>query len=251
VKLIENSECRPVASAMKFALTAGLLALLSLVYAGSVVRDVRGTKRTVTVKGFAEKPIQSDYAIWTMNLAARSAQISEAYATMERNLAKVLEYLKKEGVKDEEVSYTAATIQVRYRMGPTGMPTNEIEIYEMNQSVSVRSPDVHQVAKVSKGVTFLLRDGVELQSWEPAFHYTKLNDLKIEMLGGAAADAKLRAKAIAEKSGSKLGHLLWAQQGVFQITPIYSSEISSEGWFDTSSIDKTIRAVVTVRFELR
>src|SRR6187431_1052013 len=121
---------------MKLALTAGLLALLSLVYAGSVVRDVRGTKRTVTVKGFAEKPIQSDYAIWTMNLAARSAQISEAYATMERNLAKVLEYLKKEGVKDEEVSYTAATIQVRYRMGPTGMPTNEIEIYEMNQSVS-------------------------------------------------------------------------------------------------------------------
>lgn len=249
--LIENSGCRPVASALKFALIAGLLALLSLLYVGSVVKDVRGTKRTVTVKGFAEKPIQSDYAIWTMNLVARSTQISEAYAQMERNLAKVLEYLKSQGVKDEEVSYSAATIQVRYKMNMSGMPTNEIELYDMNQSVTVKSPDVHLVGKVSKGVTFLLRDGVELQSWEPAFHYTKLNDLKIEMLGGAASDAKLRAKAIAEKGGAKLGRLLWAQQGVFQITPIYSSEISSEGWFDTSSIDKTIRAVVTVKFELR
>jgi hypothetical protein len=245
------SGCRPVASVLQAVVAIAVLGFLGLFYLGGVAKEIRGTKRSVTVKGFAEKPIQSDYAIWTMNLVARSTQISEAYATMERNLAKVLEYLKKEGVKDEEVTYTAATIQVRYRMGPTGMPTNEIEIYEMNQSVSVRSPDVHQVAKVSKGVTFLLRDGVELQSWEPAFHYTKLNDLKIEMLGGAAADARLRAKAIAEKGGSKLGRLLWAQQGVFQITPIYSSEISSEGWFDTSSIDKTIRAVVTVKFELK
>ena len=240
-----------MATALKVGLVVVLLAFLSLLYLGGVAKEIRGTKRSVTVKGFAEKPIQSDYAIWTMNLVARSPQISEAYATMERNLAKVLDYLKAQGVKDEEVSYSAATIQVRYKMNMSGMPTNEIEIYEMNQSVTMKSADVHQVAKVSKGVTFLLRDGVELQSWEPAFHYTKLNDLKIEMLGGAASDAKLRAEAIAEKSGSKLGSLLWAQQGVFQITPIYSSEISSEGWFDTSSIDKTIRAVVTVRFELR
>jgi hypothetical protein len=251
VNLFSNvSGCRPVASALQIVLAIVLLGFLGLFYIGSVAKDIRGTKSTVTVKGFAEKPIQSDYAIWTMNLAARSPQISEAYGTMERNLAKVLEYLKSEGVNDDEVTHTAATIQVRYRIGPTGMPTNEVEIYEMNQSVTMRSPNVHQVQKVSKGVTFLLRDGVELQSWEPAYHYTKLNDLKIEMLGGAAADAKLRAKAIAEKGGSKLGKLLWAQQGVFQITPIYSSEISSEGWFDTSSIDKTIRAVVTVRFEM-
>jgi hypothetical protein len=240
-----------VTSSLKAALAVTILAFLGLLYLGGVAKEIRATKRSVTVKGFAEKPIQSDYAIWNMNLVARSAQISEAYAQMERNLAKVLEYLKGQGVKDEEITYSAAMIQVRYRMSPSGMMTNEIELYEMNQTVTMKSSDVQQVAKVSKGITFLLRDGVELQSWEPAFHYTKLNDLKIEMLGGAASDAKLRAEAIAEKSGAKLGRLLWAQQGVFQITPIYSSEISSEGWFDTSSIDKTIRAVVTVKFELR
>ena len=194
-----------MATALKVGLVVVLLAFLGLLYLGGVAKEIRGTKRSVTVKGFAEKPIQSDYAIWTMNLVARSPQISEAYATMERNLAKVLDYLRAQGVKDEEVSYSAATIHVRYKMNMSGMPTNEIEIYEMNQSVTMKSADVHQVAKVSKGVTFLLRDGVELQSWEPAFHYTKLNDLKIEMLGGAASDAKLRAEAIAEKGGAKLG----------------------------------------------
>ena len=37
-------------------------------------------------------------------------------------------------------------------------------------------------------------------------------------------------------------------QGVFQITPRFSTEISAGGMYDTSSIDKTIRAVVTVTY---
>jgi hypothetical protein len=238
-------------SSAKAVIVCAVLALLGFVYAGSLAKDIRAARRNVTVKGFAEKPIQSDYAIWSMNLVARSAQMAAAYSQIEENLAKVQDYLKQQGVKDEELSLSSVSIQARYKMNMSGMPTNEIELFELNQTVTVKSSDVHLVGKISKGITFLIRDGVELQSWEPAFHYTKLNDLKIEMLGGAAEDAKLRAKEIADKSGAKLGRLLTAQQGVFQITPVYSSEISGEGWFDTSSIEKTIRAVVTVSFELR
>jgi hypothetical protein len=70
------------------------------------------------------------------------------------------------------------------------------------------------------------------------------------MLGAAVADAKLRAAEIADKSGATLGKLASASQGVFQITPAHSTEISGEGMYDTSSIEKTVRAVVTVSFGL-
>jgi uncharacterized protein len=38
--------------------------------------------------------------------------------------------------------------------------------------------------------------------------------------------------------------------GIFQITPLNSSETSGEGMNDTSSVEKTITAVVTASFAL-
>ena len=70
------------------------------------------------------------------------------------------------------------------------------------------------------------------------------------MLGAASADARLRAGEIADKTGAKLGELSSASQGVFQITPAHSTEISGEGMYDTSSIEKTVRAVVTRELRL-
>lgn len=230
---------------------AGVFALAAVLLLGNVAKDVRGPRRAVTVKGFAQKRIESDYAIWNANVVVRSATMEDAYQRIERDVGKIRDSLTKDGVKSEEMSASAVSINARYKQTMSGMATNEIELFELMQTVNVKSPDVKLVEKIAKSVTFLIRDGVELQSWEPAFHYTKLDDLKIEMLGGAAADAKDRCKEIAVKSGAKLGRLASASQGVFQITPVYSSEISGEGWLDTSSIEKTIRAVVTVTYELK
>jgi hypothetical protein len=232
-------------------LVVALGLLLGLGWIASAMKDIRGPRRAVTVKGFAQKRITSDYAIWTANVVVRSATMEDAYQRIERDVAKVRAYLAKEGVAEGDISVNAVSIHARYKQTMTGMATNEIELFELNQNVSVRSADVALVEKAAKGVTFLIKDGVQLQSWDPAFHYTKLDDLKIEMLGGAAADAKQRAQEIASKSGAKIGALASASQGVFQITPVYSSEISGEGWLDTSSIEKTIRAVVTVSYEIR
>ncbi len=233
------------------ALVAGLALVLGLGWIAGSVKDLRGARRTVTVKGFAQKRITSDYAIWNANVVVRSPTMEDAYQRIERDVAKVRAYLAKEGVPDTDVSATAVRIMARYKQTMSGMATNEIELFELNQNVSVKSADVALVEKASNGVTFLIKDGVELQSWDPAFHYTKLDDMKIEMLGGAAADAKQRAQEIASKSGAEIGGLASASQGVFQITPVYSSEISGEGWLDTSSIEKTIRAVVTVSYEIK
>jgi hypothetical protein len=97
----------------------------------------------------------------------------------------------------------------------------------------------------------LIKDGVLLQSGEPKYLYTKLADLKIEMLAAATEDAKTRAEQIASHSGGRLGELIDAHMGVMQINAMYSDDATAEGVNDTSSLDKEVRAVVDTSFSLK
>ena len=81
--------------------------------------------------------------------------------------------------------------------------------------------------------------------------YTKLGELKIEMLAAAAKDARVRATSMLEQTGgAKLGKLRFADMGVINVNPANSTETSWEGRNDTSSLDKDILTVVHVTFDL-
>jgi hypothetical protein len=70
------------------------------------------------------------------------------------------------------------------------------------------------------------------------------------MISKAKEDARLRAERIAESSGSKLGNLISANMGIFQITGQNSTEdYSWGGTFNTSSKEKT--ASITMRLSYR
>jgi hypothetical protein len=238
----------PAAVTAAAILAVGLFAVA--LHLGSVVRDVRGAPRYVTVKGFSQRPIRSDLAIWTGSLTARSREMARAYEKIEADRARVLAFLTQAGIAPDQISVSPVSIQTRFRQGERGFLTSEVESYELGQTLTLTSKDVERIENVSKEVTGLIRDGVELASLPPSFYYTGLDDLKIEMLGAASADARLRAAEIAGKTGAELGELSWATQGVFQITPAFSTEISGEGMYDTSSVEKSVRAVVTVSFGL-
>ncbi|MDX5477478.1 MAG: SIMPL domain-containing protein, partial [Cyclobacteriaceae bacterium] len=88
--------------------------------------------------------------------------------------------------------------------------------------------------------------GVKFYSQAPRYYYTDLESLKIEMISRATEDARVRAEKIAENSGSKLGRLISANMGIFQITGQNSNEdYSWGGTFNTSSKEKT--ASITMR----
>jgi hypothetical protein len=82
----------------------------------------------------------------------------------------------------------------------------------------------------------------------PQYFYTKLSDMKVDMLADATLNAKKRAEKIAINGGGKIGPLRSTKMGVFQITPVYSNEVSDYGINDTSSLEKKITAVVNVEF---
>ena len=98
--------------------------------------------------------------------------------------------------------------------------------------------------------TALVEQGVLLTTEKPKYIYTKVAEEKIEMLADATKDARARAERIAAQGGGRLSRLHSADMGVFQITPINNSETTWDGVNDTTSVDKTITAVVTATFTL-
>jgi hypothetical protein len=85
----------------------------------------------------------------------------------------------------------------------------------------------------------------------PQYVYTRAGEAKIEMLAEATRDARARADQIAAQGGRSIHTLRAARMGVFQITPLHSSDTSAEGLNDTTSLDKSILSVVSATFSLK
>ncbi len=230
------------------ALVLGISLIFCTIVAGDFVMQTKASSKAIHVKGYAEKRITSDFGIWDGHLTGRAAQLPQAYAQVERDMAKVTAWLGQKGVTADRYSLSAVSIETQHKRDSQGHETGEIESYTLQQSVTVRLPDVKLVEAISKDISALIKDGVELTSGTPAYYFTGLEGLKIEMLGEATKDAGRRAQTIIASVDGKLGRLRSAQQGVFQITPVYSTEVSGYGELDTSSIEKTIKAVVDAEF---
>ena len=122
--------------------------------------------------------------------------------------------------------------------------------FTTRQQIRVSSPDVEKVAAVAQQIGALVGQGVPLTINDPAFTYTKLAGKRVDMLAKATRDARERAREIARQAGSRIGVITQADTGSFQITVPHSTEMSSGGSYDTSSIEKDITAVMGVTFRV-
>ena len=124
--------------------------------------------------------------------------------------------------------------------------------YGMSQSIQIESKEVDKIERISREITELLNQGVQFYSEAPRYYYTKLADLKIEMISKATGDARLRAEKISEFSGGQLGELESAKMGVFQITGQNSKEdYSWGGTFNTSSRKKTASITMKLVYKVK
>ena len=216
----------------------------------------------ISVKGSARKNIRSDLAVWTANFNVQAPTLLEAQRQLKEDRAKVENFLDGAGMTNhffkailiEELRATFAN-EVTNADNPGGwkvVGSQEKTVgYKLRQSVEVRSGGVDRVAQLDSDSTALVEQGVLLTTEAPKFIYTQAGEAKIEMLAEATKDARTRAEQIAGQGGRGLACLHDADMGVFQITPLHSSNTSGEGENDTSSLDKTITAVVTATFLLK
>jgi hypothetical protein len=230
-------------------LAAGII--IATIVISRTVERVKTQNQRIQVKGFAERTITSDIAVWSGQITTRSPELVTAYDNLQVDLKKVLIYLEQQGIQKKDVSIPSVTTTIQYKRTDKGMITNIVEGYTLVQTVSITSPNIEQIADIANEVTVLIKEGIEFDSYSPQYFYTKLDDMKIELLGEATKNAGMRAKQLAENSGSKVGNLKYASQGVFQITPVYSTQVSDYGTYDTTTIEKSVKAVVTMEYSIR
>ena len=206
---------------------------------------------TITVTGLAERDFVSDQIVWAGNYSRKTLELRTAYAQLKKDEQTIREYLTGKGVKESELVFSSVSIEkefnTRYDSEGRTLGT-EFTGYNLKQSVTVDSRDIEKVEKISREVTELIESGIEFNSSNPSYFYTKLSELKIDLLAKASADAQERAQTIAKNSGSDLGKIKKAAMGVFQITGQNSDEdYSFGGVFNTSSKNKT--ASITIRID--
>jgi len=237
----------------------GMLALaVALVVAGAFVsksvRDIRRAGDTITVTGSAKRAIRSDLIIWSCNVSGRSETMQGAYQEVKRHTTRVLAYLRDQKVPDREI--TLASIETRplyqtERVGESNEVNRRLVGYELVQSISIQSTNVDGITALSRKITDLIQEGVPLESAAPQYIFTKLSEMRVQMLGEATKDAKQRARTMVEAVGGRVGALRLIRSGVFQITPLYSNDVSDSGMNDTTALHKEITAVVTATFAVQ
>lgn len=232
------------------AIIALSILLSAFVFAGAYRYKFKDKKRVV-VTGMAEKNFISDLIVWQGNYARVSLDLKQAYSSLKNDEVAIRAYLRQKGLTDNETVFSSVSINKLYNPvydNNGRLLSNAFSGYSLTQNVKVESKNIDKVEKISREITELIQRGIELNSAAPSYYYTKMSELKIDLLAKASEDAKDRAQSIAQNAGSNLGDLKYASMGVFQITGQNSNEnFSYGGAFNTSSKNKT--ASITLRTE--
>jgi hypothetical protein len=236
------------------AIIFGLAIIIAAYVLGYSFMNRNKAEGTISVTGLGKADFTSDLIVWEGSFSEESVNLQQAYSDLEKDKKIISDYLLSKGITADELVFNAVNSRkdTRAKYTSEGKYMGEEFLgYVLTQSIQINSNDVEKVETVSREITELLNKGIQFYSQAPRYYYTKLADLKIEMISKATADAKTRAEMIAQNSGGKLGHLISAKMGIFQITGQNSNEdYSWGGTYNTESKEKTASITMKLDYEV-
>lgn len=207
--------------------------------------------QTISVTGLGEENFTSDLIVWQANFTKRGTDLKAISSELNNDRIKIKKYLTSKGISEKDIVFSAVNINKEFSNtydAHGNYLSSVFTGYLLSQTLRIESKEVDKIETISREVTELIDQNIELTSLEPDYYYTKLAELKLKMIENATKDARERAEKIASNSGSSLGNLKNASMGVIQITAKNSAEdYSWGGSFNTSSKLKT--ASITIRLE--
>ncbi len=225
-------------------IAAGMLGL-SMIIGGYLLGDgllrARMADRSVTVRGLAEREVTADLATWTISYSARSGDLSEAQRDIDRDTESIRAFFG-------ELGFEADALQ------PSGVNVSEYSnnrgetTYTIRQRLQLRTTDIERAQAAVARQFELVRRGVVLEEGSGmSFTFTRLNEIKPEMVAEATRDARAAANQFADDSGTDVGGIRNATQGYFSIE---SRDGDAGGYGSADTPYKLVRVVTTVNFYL-
>ncbi|MDD5521126.1 MAG: SIMPL domain-containing protein [Kiritimatiellae bacterium] len=204
----------------------------------------------IRVKGVAEQKIKSNWVSWSCEFWCKAEKLNTGYEMLNKSKEAVRTFIEGKGIKADTIAFDPINIEMEYQTDEKGHKTNFIQFYVLRQYLQIEAADVLKLDSISKEITDLIKQGIELRSNKPSFVNTNIENIKIDLLGKATKNAYERAEILAKNSHGKVGALNSASQGVFQITPVNSTDVSDSGNYDTSTVEKSVKAIVTLEFQV-
>lgn len=211
-------------------------------------------KYEVTISGYSKQQIVSDLAVWSGFYTVSAETIKEGYVILDDAREQITEYLVDKGVSKDILEFSSIAIDEDHYWENGSYI---LRGYTLKQSVTISSSNIELVTDISRNATELLSRGIQFESRQPEYQYTKLEDLKVSMLADAAKDARMRAEVLAQNAGGGIGNLTSAKLSSIQITPLYSisADVDSWGYYgyvdqDVASVEKEVTVTVKCTFEV-
>lgn len=239
----------------------GLLLALGLIVGGwALGTEIKATRlgdRYVNVRGLAERSVKSDLAIWPIDYKEAGDDLPSLYSKTEADRKVILQFLNQQGIQSSEVELGVVSV-VDTQTNECGGDNRPPHRYIVKQHISVMTSNVDQVAAAAQKTMNLMQKGIVLNSSRTqglAYKFTGLNSIKPDMITEATRNARAAADRFASDSGSQVGSIRQASQGVFAILPANSADTESNenGFYGSnadSSLMKTVRIVTSVQYYL-
>lgn len=227
----------------------GLIASTAII--GNAYKYKFVSSQNINVTGNALKDFEADFVKWRATFSRNDFELKSASDQLKNDQIIVKNFLISQGIKPNEIVFEAVNISkdIRYGSDVNGNSISQFNGYILSQDVTIESKELDKIEKASREISNLISQGIELNSSNPNYYYSKLEDLKLELIAKASENAKQRAENIAQKSGGQLGDLQKADLGIFQITGKNDNEdYSYGGAFNTTARKKTAQITVKTSY---
>ncbi len=214
-------------------------------FVGQTLYNAKVAVNTAEAKGLSEKRVTADKANWEINFSVKGPtrdDVPNLYKKAEIQQAEIIKLLIESGFKEKNIkadvlNYSSKEIR----------DTKKVlikETHTLSGSIRLETQQVNLVEKSRAKINKLIAKGYDIDNNMPEYHFTKLNEIKPDMLKEATKNARLSAKQFAEDAGAKVGSIRTARQGNFSIKDIGSS------YYSTRRLEKEVRVVTTITFYL-
>jgi uncharacterized protein len=204
---------------------------------------------SISVTGSARRNVSSDLVVWQGTVTVEGSSLLQAQSTLREHTDTLLAFFKANKVTNAALQPILITrLSGQVDQGQRTYTTNRG--FRLSRTAVIRSANIDTVLAMDATTGNLVQEGIEFSSAPPEFIWTKAGEAKVEMLADATRDAKERALQIASQGNRTISRLKSARMGVFQITPLFSTQNAWDGMNDTGSREKTVTAVIHANFAL-
>jgi hypothetical protein len=214
-------------------------------FVGQTMYNAKVGVDTAEVRGLAERRVEADRAYWSIGYTVSGQQadaIADLYARSKANRARIISVLVESGFETSEI--TPGVVEYSRQEFRDENQKLVDERHQLTGSIVVETGKVRLVSAARARLNELIAEGIDIRNGAPAYHFTRLNEIKPAMLAEATANARTAANEFAANAGVEVGGIRSARQGSFVIRDVGSS------YSETAEIEKDVRVVTSISFYL-